>query len=152
LISYDPFENERQILMTRTITALQGHSGSEVIQLAYNPWAGDKLLFLKREAARGPENSLINYSSGGEIVRKNTVSGDSYSVRVDLTTSVVSQNLKKSYISAMSMQFLKRDYANYEINSNLNLILAHQYRLKFTSALIRKTLDQGTVLQVITVG
>ncbi len=152
LISFASVQDETQMGMTRVITGVEGHSGSETVQLAYDPWNGDKLIFLKREAARAADPSIVNYSAGGQEIKSTNSTGVSYSVRVDIRTTILSKAKKPSFISSMTMQFLKRDFDKYEINSALGLTLAQQYRLKFTSAVLRRTFDQGVVAQNINGG
>jgi len=149
---YDPFDSEKQILMVRTISSIEGHSGFEDVQLAYNPWNNDKLIFLKREAAQGAQAVALTYSSGVEIMRRDPVSLQSFSTPVDIRIKMGSQTLKQADITSLNLKFLKRDFEKYEISQTLNLSIAHLYRVKFNSALIRRTLSRGTITENLNAG
>lgn len=149
LFSFQPLDHEKFIALERTITAVEGHSGSELVQLAYNPWK-DKLSFLKREAVSVSNGITLQYDSGLGLSRAaSTGSGDR--IPVDIHTTTMSTNMQ-SYISNLTFDFLGRDFSQYEITPSLNLVIAHKYLFKFSTSLLRKTMDAGMTAQKISSG
>ena len=153
LFEFNPKTSERQISITRTFKALSGHYGSVEAQIAYNPWHDDMQFLKLGFKAQAAEKAKIVYSSGMKLDRINNFSGGTSSSQIDIHGKLQSSSeLVPLDISNLSMSFLKRDFDQYEISQSLGLTIAHQYRLRFSLAAIRQTLDHGPVLEPVNAG
>jgi hypothetical protein len=153
LYEYDPKDYEKQISITRTISANQGHAGSVDMQLVYNPWKDTSLTFLRTGLrAQGAENVATIYSKGEKITNKDFVNGSEVSSQVDLKVKFASSTRKALDVSSLTMKFISRDFDNYSITPAMDLTIAHLYRLRFNSFVVRHTLDHGMVLEALSAG
>lgn len=153
LYEYDPKDYEKQISITRTISANQGHAGSVDMQLVYNPWKDTTLTYLRSGLrAQGAENVATIYSKGEKITNKDFVNGTEVSTQVDVKAKFASSTRKALDVSSLTMKFISRDFDNYSITPAMDLTIAHLYRLRFNSFVVRHTLDHGMVLEALSAG
>ncbi len=153
LFEYDPKDHEKQIAITRTITAVQGHTGSVDMQLVYNPWKEPSLTYLRNGLrAQGAENVSTVYTTGDKLSHKDFVNGTEVNSHVDVKAKFASQTRKALDVSSLTMRFIKRDFDNYKITPALDLSIAHLYRVRFNSFVVRHTLDHGMVLDALSAG
>jgi len=152
LFEYDPTDNEKQVSLVRNIEAAEGHYGAVDAKLSYNPWKDDFLFLRPGVRAQGAENLSLTYSTGQVLTHVDAVTGQKFDSRVDIKTKLESTIKKVADISSMSMKFLKRDFDQYEISPTLALTIAHQYRLRFNSFIVKHTLDKGAVLDPLNAG
>lgn len=152
LFEYDPLDDEKIISLDRLIVGVNGHSGSELVKIAYDPWGEDKVHFQKREEPRSIEKVKMLTSSGGIIERKDFKSSDLIRTSYDIRTKIAAKTLRDLDIHQMNLDFLGRDFANYEISNLLDLIVAQKFRLNMTMSLIRESLQQGKILENVNAG
>lgn len=164
-ISYDALSNEAELLVERKITALNGHSGSVVLELSMNPWASEDgltLTDLRYDSALRSKvtKGAVNYS----MVQVQSDSGDkidSIQMIVDKKKVADSVSLKnksgddnnvRMRLDAIQIQFLGHDYSAYEMTSTLNLKIAHKYRIRISPQFIRENFNGKQIFETIVSG
>ncbi len=152
MFEFNPTTHERQIAMTRTFVALSGHYGSVNADITYNPWKDD-LQYLKLGLkSQSAEKATIVYSTGKSTQQTDDFTGATSTTQVDLQADLKSTELVPLDIANMRMDFLKRDFEQYEVSKTLGLTIAHQYRLNFVVNSIKQTLDHGPTLEPVNQG
>lgn len=164
-ISYEALSNEAELLVERKITALNGHSGSVVLELSLNPWASEDgltLTDLRYDSALRAKvtKGAVNYS----MVQVQSDSGDkidSIQMTVDKKKVADSVSLKnksgddnnvRMRLDAIQIQFLGHDYSAYEMTSTLNLKIAHKYRIRISPQFIRENFNGKQIFETIVSG
>lgn len=156
-VEFDFYDAEAFFAANRTVTATKGHKGSVVAEMAVNPWSG-QLLYLRNNAAapqQGIKNLAITYTKPQAVkTEERKIFVD---VKMTVASAVKNQNLNSTKVAGLDVKtiglgFLGMSYENFEVDSLLNLSVAHKYRLNFSVSRIRQTLDKGKTLEPVTTG
>ncbi len=119
---YDHFAPETFLDVKRTFIGGGSHTGRVEVSLAVNPWA-NQALDVRYETPQQLELPLRPSSFKARLV-----DGEPAAAMID--------------VRSMSFQFLAVDYGKWEVDPQLKLTVAHNYRLRFEPRVIRRTLAQ----------
>ena len=133
---YNHIQQETYIRLKRTIRPLSIYTGRTLAETAFTPWANS--IFATNEVrgtfldAIDPEPESL---SQGKIKFLNQAVSP-IEIAVD----------------TLNFEFKGLDYNNYSVDKFLNLTVAHKYTLRLKPSIIRKTIDNIAVPQVLAGG
>lgn len=164
-LRYDPFADEAELQVTRTIEAVRGHVGSVTIPLSLNPWATEDsitiadLRFEQALRANTTQNA-VSYTLSQFQSRETNSTVPMFAMEVALASAAKNNSCgapasttgTRMRLDAINLQFLGHDYEQYEITSTLNLKVAHKYRVRISPQFIRTNFNGKQIFETITSG
>ncbi len=133
---YNHIQPEILVNLNRKITALSTYTGCVMAVAVFNPWVNGVF------ATTDPRNTSIE---SYELESESLSLG-----RLRATNQAVSP--VEIAVDSLNFEFKGLDFDQYEISKFLNLTVAHKYTLRIKPSVIRRTLENISVPQVLVGG
>lgn len=159
-ISFDPRGADAYLKIDRTFEALDGHKGSVVVPMAVYPWdKGGKITIsdLRTDLVGKDLTLLENTIEYSEIYSQSDTGSDNV-IGMKVNAKVVEAfKLSQSGKSAedinsilptsktFTLSFDRHDYSKYEVDSLLNLKIAHRFQFKMPISFLRSNMSEGII-------
>lgn len=145
LVEYDPQESEKNVFMTRTVEALQSHSGAEKVVFSVNPWK-DQFAFNRQASVAGNGVNVGPVSYKAKDLSQAAGVNYDYDVYVKISESgangVLSPIKRQTEINTLRLKYKGIDYENLKIDQKLNLTFPFTYITDLSISFLRQNLGQ----------
>ncbi|MFN8791463.1 MAG: hypothetical protein ACK5Y2_08420 [Bdellovibrionales bacterium] len=138
--SFDFFEDETFYPFVRIIRSNNLYRGFVIVRRAFNPWIDGPGALVNPLTEDLPENSQIQEMEPQAGGLKNAYFRTKNRKRLGFN------------VRDVSFAFKGLDLALYEVSPSLNLTVAHKYQVQLQPQVLRQTIDQADVPQVLTRG
>lgn len=148
LIEFDPDDEAKNIMMSRTIVARESHAGSTKVVFTVNPIAGtfkDLTLngtYVENQAIANPVSFKVQQFAAGS--NQGTETKDNKVIYVKIENRLggrTSRMSRQTEIETLNLESKGVDFYNLKMDQNLNLIFPFKYYTRFSISLIRQQIE-----------
>jgi hypothetical protein len=134
----DYLQPETLFEVTRTVIGKDTYTGKVSVTFAFNPWSDSEAVLdlRKQQPGQTPEKLKAMAFHANPMTLGNANRG----------------NQPYAFTTNLNLEFLNLDLSNYNIDENLNLTIAHKFRLQFSPGVMRRTLEGKWTLVPLTSG
>lgn len=126
-IDVDSISPQKVYVIKRTFSATEGNTGSNDVYFNFDPW-GSKVYYDPYFTWNIPKE----YKAEQNIKFSGKVAASSFDTA----------NFSVVKLDSIELDTFRHDYYNYEIDEDLNLTVAHKYRVNFSPSILKKSIGK----------
>ncbi len=149
LIEFDPDDDVKNVIMNRSLSAKESHSGSDQFMFTVNPIKDDVSGIIRNgtytdttaSSASSVTFKLQQFAVSEAEPTKGTSNVIYVKIASRLQTKSLSRIARQTEIETLNLESKGVDFYNLKLDQNLNLVFPYKYYTRFSISLLKQSLD-----------